>query len=129
MFFLIRTAARSGGQRNRAPQKPAGPPMTGAAKVFLVAFLLAGAGLTALFKHAGVSNGPAFLMSFGVLVLVLWLLAAIIGGGRSNGRKVTADEVRAAYAEQPSLPAEMEAPAREAEAWKTAHPEAFGDAR
>ncbi len=87
MFFLIRTAARSGGRRRlAAPRKPAGPPMTGAAKVFLVAFLLAGAGLTALFKHAGVSNGPAFLMSFGVLVLVLWLLAAFIGGGGSNGR-------------------------------------------
>ncbi len=127
MFFLIRTAGR-GRRRPAAPQKPAGPPMTGTAWLFLVVFLLAGAGLTALFKGPGTSNGEAFLMAFAVDVLGFALLAALCGGGKGKGRGIPADEVRAAYARQAGrLPAEMEAADREAREWKAAHPETFSE--
>ena len=88
MFFFfrmgrrtIRAAARSGGQRKPAtPQKPAGPPMTGAGWVLAVVFLIACSGLTALFKHAGASNGAAFLEAFAVVAVVLFVIAGLSGG-------------------------------------------------
>ena len=57
----ITAAARRRPAKPAAPQKPAGPPMTGAGWVLAVVFLIACSGLTALFEHAGASNGAAFL--------------------------------------------------------------------
>ena len=94
MFFIFRTVTR-GTRRPRAQQqKPAGPPMTGAGWVLAVVFLIACSGLTALFKHAGASDGAAFLESFATLVVVLFVIAGLSGG--SKGPKVSADEIREA---------------------------------
>ena len=131
---VTRVAARSGGQRKPAAPKPA-PAMTGPAWVFLVVFIIAGAGLAELFEkywHAG--RGAAFLMAFGVLVTVLFVVAGLAGGGSKSS---TATQIRAAHAEQErakrdrarqvraGLPAEMEEAEKEAEAWKAGHPQMF----
>lgn len=96
MFFIFRTITRGGRRRSGTPQKPAGPPMTGASWVLVVVFLIAGSALTALFKHGGTSNGVAFLEAFGVLVLAVFLVAGLFGGGGNKGPKVPADELREA---------------------------------
>ena len=97
MFFIFRTITRGGSRRTQqTSQKPAGPPMTGAGWVLVVVFLVAGAALTALFKHGHTANGVAFLEAFGVLVLAVFLVAGLFGGGGNKGPKVPADELREA---------------------------------
>ena len=134
---VTRVAARAGNQRKpAAAQKPA-PAMTGGGWVFLVLFIVAGAWLAELFEdHLHAGRGAAFLMAFGVLVLILAPLV-MAAGGNGNRRTHTAMQIRAAHAEQErakrdrarqaraSLPAEMEAADLEAQAWKNAHPQMF----
>jgi hypothetical protein len=124
---VTRAAARSGRQRKPAQPKPAGPAFTGAAKVFLVLFVIAAAGLAELFEkymHAG--RGAAALMSFAVLVLVLAPLA-MAGSGNGHRTSSQAAQIRAAHARQEAarrarnrLPAEMEEAAKEADEWNAA---------
>ena len=134
---VTRVAAQAGNQRKPATAQKPTPAMTGAGWVFLVLFIVAGAWLAELFEdHLHAGRGAAFLMAFGVLVLILAPLV-MAAGGNGNRKSRAATQIRAAHAEQERakrdrarreaarLPAEMEDADLEARAWKDAHRQMF----